>query len=65
MTVDRPTTTPTMRRRSEIAASFAATVSLDTATTADAKPKQTPGQQFVQCVADLVKYTHDHAKRPI
>jgi hypothetical protein len=43
-----------------------ATVPLATATaiTADAKPKQTAGQQFDQCVADLVKYNKDHRQIP-
>lgn len=66
MTIDRRTTTPTRWRQIAVATAFAAAVSVAAAiaTTADAQPKQTAGQQFDQCVADLVKYNHDHGQTP-
>jgi hypothetical protein len=34
------------------------------AATADAKPKQTAGQQYDQCIVDAVKYNVDHGTTP-
>ncbi|MDT5352922.1 MAG: hypothetical protein QOJ56_1454 [Mycobacterium sp.] len=64
-TVDQITTS-TKWRPLAVAAIFVAAVAVaaTTATTADAKPKQTAGQQYDQCVIDAVKYNLDHGTTP-
>jgi hypothetical protein len=64
MTICRPITSPTSRRQIAVAAVFVAAMSVATASTADAKPKTPPGEQFDQCVADLVKYNKDRGQTP-
>jgi hypothetical protein len=64
-TVDHRITTSTKWRPLAVAAIFVAAMSVAAATnTADAKPKQTAGQQYDQCVIDAVKYNLDHGTTP-
>jgi hypothetical protein len=62
-TVDHRITISSKWRPLAVAAIFVAAMSV-AAATADAKPKQTAGQQYDQCVIDAVKYNVDHGTTP-